>query len=99
VVFGAFFIPQAWQALKAQIKGADELALNYAWASIVEHLCSLWLIALFTASTLKLDFIRHLPWIAVSQYQPSSLALYARMKMGILLMMSVILIYYLSFLA
>jgi hypothetical protein len=30
VVVGAFFILQAWQALKAQIKGADELALNYA---------------------------------------------------------------------
>jgi hypothetical protein len=50
VVVGVFFIPQAWQALKAQVKGADELARNYAWASIVEHLCNLWLIAFFAVS-------------------------------------------------
>ncbi len=48
-VVGALFIPQAWQALQAQLQGADELALNYGWASIVEHLCNLWLIALFAS--------------------------------------------------
>jgi len=48
-VVGAFFLPQVWQAFQAQVRGADELALNYAWASIVEHLCNLWLIALLAA--------------------------------------------------
>ncbi len=48
-VVDAFFLPQVWQAFQAQVRGADELALNYAWASIVEHLCNLWLIALLAA--------------------------------------------------
>ena len=50
VVVGAFFIPLVWRAFQAQVKGADELALNFAWASIVEHLCNLWLIAFFATS-------------------------------------------------
>ena len=49
LVVGAFFVPAVWQALQAQIRGADDLARNYGWASIVEHLCNLWLIALFAA--------------------------------------------------
>ena len=48
-VVGALFLPQAWQAFRAQVQGTDELALNYGWASIVEHLCNLWLIALLAA--------------------------------------------------
>jgi len=35
--------------LQAQVRGADDLALSYGWASIVEHLCNLWLIALLAA--------------------------------------------------
>ena len=35
---------------QAQVAGADELALNYGWASTVEHLVNLWLIALLAAS-------------------------------------------------
>ena len=31
-------VPGVWQALQAQVAGADELALNYGWASTVEHL-------------------------------------------------------------
>jgi hypothetical protein len=46
---GVFFLPQVWQAFQAQVRGTDELALNYGWASIVEHLCNLWLIALLAA--------------------------------------------------
>lgn len=49
VVAGAFLVPDIWQALQAQVQGADELALNHGWASIVEHLCNLWLIALLAA--------------------------------------------------
>jgi hypothetical protein len=43
---GALFGPQVWSALQAQIQGAGELASNYGWVSIVEHLCNLWLITL-----------------------------------------------------
>lgn len=39
-----------WRAFQAQVQGVDEQALNYGWASTVEHLCNLWLIALFAAS-------------------------------------------------
>ena len=46
---GAFFLPQVWQAFQAQVQSTDELALNYSWASILEHLCNLWLIALLAA--------------------------------------------------
>ncbi len=49
VLAGAFLLPDAWLALQAQVRGADDLALNYGWASIVEHLCNLWLIALLAA--------------------------------------------------
>jgi len=45
----AFFLPQVWQAFQAQVQSTDELALNYGWASTVEHLCNLWLIALLAA--------------------------------------------------
>ena len=49
VVGGAVLLPDAWLALQAQVRGADELAQNYAWASAVEHLCNLWLITLLAA--------------------------------------------------
>jgi len=49
LVTGAFFVPEVWLALESQVRGADDLALNYGWASIVEHLCNLWLIALLAA--------------------------------------------------
>jgi peptidoglycan/LPS O-acetylase OafA/YrhL len=49
VVAGAFFVPQVWRAFQAQVQGTDAVALTYGWASTVEHLCNLWLIALFAA--------------------------------------------------
>jgi hypothetical protein len=49
IVAGVLFVPSVSQALQAQVAGADELALNYGWASNVEHLCNLWLIALLAA--------------------------------------------------
>ena len=49
LVTGALFVPEVWLALQAQVRSADELALNYGWASIVEHTCNLWLIALLAA--------------------------------------------------
>ncbi|HEY5436507.1 MAG TPA: hypothetical protein VIK13_14845 [Candidatus Limnocylindrales bacterium] len=49
VVVGAFFVPAVWQALQSQAHGADELALNFGWASTVEHLCNVWLIGLLAA--------------------------------------------------
>ena len=42
--------PSLWRALQAQVAGADELALTYGWASTVEHLVNLWLMALLAAS-------------------------------------------------
>jgi hypothetical protein len=45
----AFFIPRVWWALSAQLRGTDELALNYGWASLAEHLCNLWLIVFFSS--------------------------------------------------
>jgi hypothetical protein len=50
VAAGVVLVPSMWQALQAQVAGADELALNYGWASTVEHLVNLWLIALLAAS-------------------------------------------------
>jgi len=50
VATGVLLFPSLWQALQAQAAGADELALNYGWASTVEHLANLWLIALLAAS-------------------------------------------------
>ena len=49
-VVGAFLLPDAWRALQAQVRGADELSLNFGWASLLEHLANLWLIALLAAS-------------------------------------------------
>ena len=49
-VVGAFLLPDAWRALQAQVQGADELSLNFGWASLLEHLANLWLIALLAAS-------------------------------------------------
>ena len=49
LVVGAFFIPQVWRAFQAQIQGTDAVALSFGWASTVEHLGNLWLIALFAA--------------------------------------------------
>ena len=46
---GALFGPLVWSALQAQIQGAGELASNYGWVSIVEHLCNLWLITLLSS--------------------------------------------------
>jgi hypothetical protein len=50
VVVGAFFVPDVWRAWQAQVRGVDELALNNGWASTVEHLCNLWLMALLAAA-------------------------------------------------
>lgn len=50
VVVGAFFVPDVWRAWQAQVRGGDELALNNGWASTVEHLCNLWLMALLAAA-------------------------------------------------
>jgi hypothetical protein len=50
IVVGVALAPSAWQAWHAQVMGADELAQNHGWASIVEHLCNLWLMALLAAS-------------------------------------------------
>lgn len=49
LAIGAFLLPSIWQALSAQVRGADELALSNGWASTVEHLCNLWLMALLAA--------------------------------------------------
>jgi hypothetical protein len=45
----AFFIPQVWWAIGAQLRGTDDLAINYGWASVAEHSCNLWLIVFFSA--------------------------------------------------
>jgi len=50
VAAGVVLFPSMWRALQAQVAGADELALNYGWASTVEHLVNLWLMALLAAS-------------------------------------------------
>jgi hypothetical protein len=49
VAAGVVLFPSIWQALQAQVAGADELAANYGWASTVEHLVNLWLITLLAA--------------------------------------------------
>jgi hypothetical protein len=49
LVLSAFLIPDAWRALQAQLRGADELR-NYDWPSNVEHLINLCLVALLAAS-------------------------------------------------
>jgi hypothetical protein len=49
-VLGAFLLPAAWRPSQAQVRGADELSLNFGWASLLEHLANLWLIALLAAS-------------------------------------------------
>jgi hypothetical protein len=49
LVLAAFLIPDAWRALQAQLRGADELR-NYDWPSNVEHLINLCLVALLAAS-------------------------------------------------
>ena len=49
VAVGIFFLPQVLRAFGAQVQGSDEVALHYGWASSVEHLCNLWLIALLAA--------------------------------------------------
>jgi len=50
VAVGVVLFPSLWRALQAQVAGADELALTYGWASTVEHLVNLWLMALLAAS-------------------------------------------------
>ena len=50
VVVGASFVPEVWHAWQQQIQGADELARNYGWASVVDHLCNLRLMALLAAA-------------------------------------------------
>ncbi len=50
IVVGVAFAPGVWQAWQAQVAAADPVALSYGWASIVEHLCNLWLIAVLAAT-------------------------------------------------
>jgi hypothetical protein len=50
IVVGVAFVPSVWQARQAQVAGADALALSYGWASTVEHLGNLWLIAMLAAA-------------------------------------------------
>jgi len=50
VVVGASFVPEVWHAWQQQIQGADELARNCGWASVVDHLCNLRLMALLAAA-------------------------------------------------
>lgn len=49
VIIGALFLPQGWQAFGAQLAGKDAMALDYGWATIIEHLGILWLLALFAS--------------------------------------------------
>ena len=46
----AVFVPEGWHAWQQQIQGADELARNCGWASVVDHLCNLRLMALLAAA-------------------------------------------------
>jgi hypothetical protein len=49
LVITVLLVPDAWRALQAQLRGADELK-NYDWPSNVEHLVNLCLIAFLAAS-------------------------------------------------
>jgi hypothetical protein len=49
LALGAAQLPEVWRAFQAQSKGADALARSFGWASLVEHECNFWLIALFAA--------------------------------------------------